>query len=177
MRLDIAVADPTFEELVVGESICVNGVCLTAAAARAAGFEADVSVATAACTTLGRLRDGARVNLERSLRPVDRLGGHIVSGHVDGVGRIVQLAEAGGSLQLEVEAPELLVRFLCVKGSICVDGVSLTINKTAGKRFGVNIIPHTRERTIIADYASGTEVNLEADVIARYLDALIRARS
>jgi riboflavin synthase len=175
-RVTIA-ATGDFAGLLVGESICVNGVCLTAVAADASGFEADVSAATASCSTLGALRDGSRVNLERSLRATDRLGGHLVSGHVDGIGRIAKLVEVGGSMQLEVAAPAALSRYICPKGSICMDGVSLTVNEVAGANFSVNLIPHTRERTIMAGYAAGTEVNLEVDLIARYLEGLVRARS
>jgi riboflavin synthase len=175
LRLAIA-ADGGFTDLDVGESVCVNGVCLTVAMAERRGFEADVSAVTLSCTTLGSMREGSRVNLERSLRVGDRLGGHLVSGHVDGVGRVVKLAPAGGSLRMEVEAPAALSRYLCSKGSICIDGVSLTINRTAGGRFDVNIVPQTRERTIVSGYVEGTEVNLEADLLARYLEGLLAAR-
>lgn len=176
LRLAIA-AGEEFAALTAGESVCVNGVCLTVAKVAGSGFEADVSPATLSCTTLGSLREGSRVNLERSLRPMDHLGGHLVSGHVDGVGRVVKLEPAGGSLHLEIEAPAVLSRYLCSKGSICVDGVSLTINGTAGGRFEVNIVPQTRERTIVSGYVPGTEVNLEADLVARYLEGLLAARN
>ena len=177
VRLAIAAGEPGFADLAVGESVCVNGVCLTVAAAHGPAFEADVSAVTVSCTTLGSLHEGSRVNLERSLRASDRLGGHLVSGHVDGVGRVVGVRDAGESLHLEVEAPVDVSRFLCPKGSICVDGVSLTVNEAAGARFSVNVIPQTRERTIISGYGPGTGVNLEADLIARYLEGLIRART
>jgi len=177
LRVAIAAGADGFADLAGGESICVNGVCLTVAAAGAAEFQADVSAATLSCTTLGKLREGFPVNLERSLRASDRLGGHLVSGHVDGVGRVLSLIPEGGSLRLEVEAPAAVAPYLCAKGSICVDGVSLTVNGTAGARFSVNIIPHTREHTIISGYGAGTEVNLEADLVARYLEALARARA
>ena len=177
LRLAIEAGDGDFTDLASGESVSVNGVCLTVAAARATGFEADVSAATLSCTTLGALREGSRLNLERSLRAGDRLDGHLVSGHVDGVGCVVALGNSGGSLRLEVEAPIAVSPYLCTKGSICMDGVSLTVNETAGARFSVNIIPYTRERTIIPGYAVGTEVNLEADLVARYLEGLIRART
>ncbi|HEY7840097.1 MAG TPA: riboflavin synthase [Gammaproteobacteria bacterium] len=175
LRLAIA-ADAGFADLETGESVCVNGVCLTVATADTHGFEVDVSAATLSCTTLGSLSGGARVNLERALRASDRLGGHFVSGHVSGVGRVVRVAPAGGSLHLEIEAPTELSRYFCSKGSICVDGVSLTINGTAGARFDVNIVPQTRDRTIISRYGPGTEVNLEVDLVARYLEGLLAAR-
>lgn len=175
LRLAI-VADEGFADMDAGESVCVNGVCLTVAMAERRGFEADVSAATLSCTTLGSLSEGSRVNLERALRASDRLGGHLVSGHVTGVGRVVKLERAGGSLHLEVEAPADLSRYLCSKGSICVDGVSLTINGTAGARFDVNIVPQTRDRTIISGYQPGSEVNLEADLVALYLEGLLAAR-
>jgi riboflavin synthase len=177
LRIEVAVDGAAFADMGAGESICVNGVCLTVAAARAGAFDADVSAATLSCTTLGSLGEGSPVNLERSLRASDRLGGHLVSGHVDAVGRIVSVENAGASLRLEVEAPATLSRYLCPKGSICMDGVSLTVNETAGERFTVNVIPHTREQTIASGYGPGTEVNLEADVIARYLEGLIRTRT
>jgi riboflavin synthase len=177
LRLEVAADGAAFADAAAGESICVNGVCLTVAATRAGVFHADVSAATLSCTTLGSLREGSPVNLERSLRASDRLGGHLVSGHVDAVGRIESVENAGASLRLEVEAPAALSRYLCPKGSICMDGVSLTVNETAGECFTVNIIPHTREQTIASGYGPGTAVNLEADLIARYLEVLIRTRT
>ena len=176
LRIAIALQSPAFADLVIGESICVNGVCLSVVTANHAGFEADVSAATISCTTLGSLHEGVRVNLERSLRAADRLGGHLVNGHVDGVGRIDSLEEAGGSLRVVVGAPAAMAPYLCAKGSVCMDGVSLTVNEADGSHFVVNIIPHTREQTIIADYRPGTEVNLEVDLVARYLEGLLRKR-
>lgn len=176
LRVTVAAGDPGFTGLVDGESICVNGVCLTVTGARTGEFDADVSAATLECTTLGGLLEGSRVNLERSLRASDRLGGHLVSGHVDGVGRVVAVGEAGGSMRVDVEAPAAVVPYLCVKGSICVDGVSLTVNEVTAACFSVNIIPHTRGKTTLSGYAVGTKVNLEADLIARYLESLVRDR-
>jgi riboflavin synthase len=156
-----------------GESICVNGVCLTVAGSEGGMFEADVSAETLSCTTLGLLAGGAPVNLEKSLRAADRLGGHFVLGHVDGIGRIRSRREDARSVRFEVEAPGSLSRYLCRKGSVCVDGVSLTINSISGAVFDVNIIPHTMTETIFGNYGIDTPVNLEVDVIARYLERLL----
>ena len=155
-----------------GESIAVNGVCLTATALRGGEFDVDISAETLRCTTLGSLRPGLRVNLEPALRLSDRLGGHLVAGHVDGKGRLELRAAEARSWRFEVAAPAELARYLCRKGSVCIDGVSLTINDASNAVFSVNIIPHTLEHTIFGDYAEGTEVNLEVDLLARYLERL-----
>lgn len=155
-----------------GDSMAVNGVCLTITAVRPREFDADLSGETLACTMLGRLRPGARVNLEPALRLSERLGGHLVSGHVDGTGRITARASDARSVRFDIAAPDRLARFICPKGSICVDGVSLTINVVDGSTFSVNIIPHTLEQTVFSGYAPGSEVNLEIDLIARYLERL-----
>lgn len=168
---ELAVADAQ-----IGESIAINGVCLTVVALDGQVFAADVSLETLACTTLGALATGARVNLERALLPTTRLGGHLVSGHVDGIGRVVDLGEAGRSRRLRFEAPDGLARYLAEKGSICVDGVSLTINAVAGAQFEVNVIPHTLEQTVIGSYRRGTRVNLEVDLVARYIESLLAGR-
>jgi riboflavin synthase len=155
-----------------GASIAVNGVCLTALEPTASAFEADVSAETLARTTLGLLRPGDAVNLEASLRLGQTLDGHLVYGHVDGIGRIVELAPEARSLALTIELPPALCRYVAPKGSIAVDGVSLTVNAVSGNRFSVNIIPHTREITVISGYAQGSPVNIEVDMIARYLERL-----
>lgn len=157
-----------------GQSIAVNGVCLTVTTCREDGFSADVSAETLSVTTLGRLAPGDPVNLEPSLRLGDPIDGHLVYGHVDGVGRIVSLRDDARSLRVAIEAPPALSRYIAPKGSVAVDGVSLTVNAVAGSRFDVNIIPHTRDATIIAGYAAGTPVNIEVDMIARYLERLSR---
>ncbi|MGM0632126.1 MAG: riboflavin synthase [Pseudomonadota bacterium] len=156
-----------------GDSIAVSGVCLTVTAFGTDWFDADVSAETLRLTTLGQLRGGARVNLEKALTPTTRLGGHLVSGHVDGVGRLLSREPEGGSIRLEFEVPGELARYVARKGSICIDGTSLTVNDVKGARFSVNIIPHTQDATIIHGYRPGCDVNLEVDVIARYLERLL----
>jgi riboflavin synthase len=157
----------------VGDSICVQGVCLTVTRLDGTRFYADVSRETLIKTTLGGLERGSRVNLEPSLRAGDPLGGHLVSGHVDAVGRLASLAEEARSHRLQFELPEPLMRFVAPKGSICIDGVSLTVNEVEGPRFGVNIIPHTYQVTTLGELVPGSKVNVEIDVIARYVERLL----
>ncbi len=172
-RVAVRSAGLPFADYVPGESIAVNGVCLTAVALRPDGFDTDVSRETLTVTTLGLLREGARVNLEPSLALGERLGGHLVSGHVDCVGEILRRSEDARSLRLEIRIPADYGRYVARKGSICVDGVSLTINEVSGNTFGVNIIPHTAEETIIGSYRAGTKVNIEVDLVARYVERLL----
>lgn len=172
MRLRIESAALPWTDYAVGDSILVNGVCLTAGQLDARGFDCDVSQETLSVTTLGNLRAGGRVNLEPALTLADRLGGHLVSGHVDAVGAVTRRRADARSLRLEIEFPGELRRYLARKGSICVDGVSLTINEVSAGSFAVNIIPHTARETIIGDYRAGTRVNLEVDLVARYLESL-----
>ncbi len=157
----------------IGDSLAVDGVCLTVVerSGDEAGF--DVSAETLNCTTLGRLNDGDPVNLERALRPTTRLGGHIVSGHVDGLGRVVVLEPVGESRRLVVEVDEALARYIAAKGALTVDGVSLTVNRVEGARAEINLIPHTRAVTTLGRLAVGREVNIEVDLVARYLERLI----
>lgn len=171
----LTVAAPTLDltELSLGDSIAVNGCCLTAVAFDANSFAADVSQETLRCTTLGKLQAGSRVNLELAMRASARLGGHIVSGHVDGVGKLLASSSEGGSTRLEFEVPGELARYIAAKGSICIDGTSLTVNAVAGSRFVVNVIPHTQSATIMGGYQVGQAVNLEVDVVARYLERLL----
>jgi riboflavin synthase len=176
-RLEIEIGGAGVGPLAVGGSIAVNGVCLTAVAANGERFAADVSAATLAVTTLGKLAPGMRVNLEPSLRLGDPLDGHIVAGHVDGVGEIVGLERAGGSQRLVIRVPAGLARYLAAKGSVAVDGVSLTVNAVRGSEFEVNIIPHTAAVTVIGEYARGTAVNIEVDMLARYLERLVAAHA
>ncbi|HEY8518672.1 MAG TPA: riboflavin synthase [Gammaproteobacteria bacterium] len=171
-RLVIGTAGVPLGPLEPGASVAVNGVCLTATECAPDRFAADVSAATAAVTTLGALGAGAAVNLEPSLRVGDPLDGHLVLGHVDGVGRVAAVRRAGASLALEIELPPGLEPFVAVKGSIAVDGVSLTVNAVDGRRFAVNVIPHTAAVTVIGTYTHGTAVNIEVDLIARYLARL-----
>jgi riboflavin synthase len=176
-RLVVDVGSAGIGPLAVGGSIAVNGVCLTAVAASAERFAADVSAATLAVTTLGRLAPGMRVNLEPPLRAGDPLDGHIVTGHVDGVGEVVAVEPVGHSRRLVVRAPAALARYLAPKGSVAVDGVSLTVNGVRGAEFEVNIIPHTASRTVIGEYQRGTAVNIEVDMLARYLERLVAAHT
>jgi riboflavin synthase len=171
-RLVIGTAGVDLGPIDVGASIAVNGVCLTALDPRAESFAADVSAETLARTTLGLLAAGDPVNLEGSMRLGQTLDGHLVYGHVDGVGRVVALEPEARSVALTIELPPALRRYVAEKGSIAVDGVSLTVNQVAGDRFSVNIIPHTREITVISRYGHGSPVNIEVDVIARYLERL-----
>ncbi len=160
-------------KLNIGDSISVNGACLTIAALHAEGFVADVSPETMSCTTLGDLVAGDAVNLERSLTPSSSLGGHLVSGHVDAKGGIERRHANGRSTCFEIAFPASLACYICRKGSICVDGVSLTVNAVDGGIFSVNVIPHTMENTILARYQAGRCVNLEVDLIARYVESII----
>ncbi|NIP18466.1 MAG: riboflavin synthase [Xanthomonadales bacterium] len=156
-----------------GDSIAVNGVCLTMIAPSEDGFSADVSTETLDCTTLGRLVDGDLVNLELPLRPADRLGGHLVSGHVDGKAVLVSRHADARAERFEFELPMKFSRYVAEKGSITLDGVSLTINDAEGRRFGVCLIPHTLEVTSLGGLQPGDEVNVEVDMIARYLERLL----
>jgi riboflavin synthase len=156
-----------------GESIAVNGVCLTAVALQEDGFKTDVSVETLDVTALGGLAVGSPVNLEPAISLGERLGGHLVSGHVDCTGRVVTRHTDARSIRLAIEIPKDYARYVAKKGSVCVDGVSLTVNEVSGNTFELNIIPHTADVTIIGDYASGTVVNVEVDLLARYLERLL----
>ncbi len=156
----------------LGASIANNGVCLTVVAREPGWFAVQASDETLACTTLGGWRDGTPVNLERSLRLGDELGGHLVFGHVDGVATVVSLTPANESLRFEFEAPKALARFIAVKGSVALDGVSLTVNEVAGSRFSINIIPHTQQCTTFGTMKPGQTVNLEVDMLARYVARL-----
>ena len=155
-----------------GDSIAVNGVCLTVTEMTDDGFSTDVSTETLSCTTFASLQIGDRINLEKALQLSDRLGGHIVSGHVDGIGIVNGFQDEGRSVRYQIGYPPALRRYLCRKGSVCVDGVSLTINEVTSTAIELNIIPHTMTETIFGDYRKGTEVNLEIDIIARYLESL-----
>jgi len=173
MRLSIATGQLDLSDVAMGDSIAVNGVCLTAVELPGDGFSADVSNETLALTTLGNLKVGSRVNLEKALTLSDRLGGHLVSGHVDGIGTVLERSPDARSERFVIEAPDVLARYIAQKGSVCVDGTSLTVNKVDGARFELNIVPHTLQETIIGDYVPGSEVNLEVDLIARYLERLM----
>jgi riboflavin synthase len=174
LELGVEAAGLDWARVNLGDSIAVQGVCLTVTRKQGASFFADVSRETMAKSTLGKLKAGSGVNLEPSLRAGDALGGHMVSGHVDALGRLRKIAEDARSRRMEFELPADLMRFVAPKGSICIDGVSLTVNKVEGLLFDVNIIPHTLKETTLGELRIGDEVNIEIDVIARYLDALMR---
>lgn len=173
VRLSVRSAGLPFGTFEVGESIAVNGVCLTAVALRDDGFDTDVSTETLDVTALGGLRVGSDVNLEPSLALGDRLGGHLVSGHVDCVGTVVKREADARSVRFGFEIPPGYARYIARKGSVTVDGVSLTINAVSAKGFEVNIIPHTAEQTLFGSYAVGSRVNIEVDLLARYLERLL----
>ncbi|MGI9270664.1 MAG: riboflavin synthase [Woeseiaceae bacterium] len=173
VRLRVRSNGLPFSSYAVGESIAVNGACLTATALRDDGFDTDVSTETLAVTSLGNLVVGSTVNLEPSLSFGDRLGGHLVSGHVDCLGTVMSLRNDARSIRLGIEIDAEFARYVARKGSVCVDGVSLTINAVSANTFDLNIIPHTAETTIIAGYTVGTKVNIEVDLLARYIERLL----
>jgi len=175
VRLRVAVERLPLDAVRSGDSIAVSGVCLTVVEHDAGGFAADVSNETLSLTTLGDLAPGSSVNLEPALRAGDPLGGHLVSGHVDGVGRVVSLAQDARSWRIRFETPPDIARYVARKGSIAIDGVSLTVNEVEGREFGINIIPHTWQVTTIGGYAPGRRVNLDIDQIARYVERLLAA--
>ncbi|BAN68802.1 riboflavin synthase [endosymbiont of unidentified scaly snail isolate Monju] len=173
LRLHIATGKLDLGDVVLGDSIAVNGVCLTAVELPGDGFAADVSNETLSLTSLGSLRPGSRVNLEKALTLQTRLGGHLVSGHVDGLGEILERHDDARSVRFRVRAPDELARYIAHKGSITVDGTSLTVNAVDGAVFELNIVPHTLQETIMDEYAPGRRVNLEVDLLARYLERLL----
>ena len=175
-RLVIAWGALPHADIAPGESIAVNGCCLTVVAFDDAGWAADVSNETLALTTLGSLPLGAALNLERSLLPTDRLGGHLVAGHVDAVGTVVSVHDDGRSQRWRFRAPATLLRYVAVKGSIAVDGTSLTVNAVDADGFEVNLVPHTIAHTAFAETRAGDAVNLEADTVARYVERLLVSR-
>jgi len=177
LRLRIATGALDTHDLALGESIAVNGVCLTVVAFDAMSFEADASNETLALTTLGGLPTGAPLNLERALLPTTRLGGHLVAGHVDGLGRVESIADDGRSQRWRFSAPAALLRYVAMKGSICVDGVSLTVNAVDATGFDVNLVPHTIAHTAFAATPAGAPVNLEVDLIARYAERLLQGQT
>ncbi|RMH94212.1 riboflavin synthase [Lysobacter pythonis] len=177
VRLHVATGSLPFDAARLGESIAVNGVCLTVVAFDAASFAADASTETLALTTLGQLRPGAALNLERALLPTDRLGGHLVSGHVDGVGRVLAVWEDARAQRWRFSLPAALARYVAKKGSISVDGVSLTVNEAGEDFFEVALIPHTVSHTAFAETRVGDAVNLEIDLMARYAERLLDSRA
>jgi riboflavin synthase len=173
-RLTIATGKLSLQEVALGDSIAVNGVCLTAVELGPHYFCADVSNETLSRTILKTAIVGTPVNLELALTPSTRLGGHIVSGHVDGVGVIMEKRADGRSFRFKFKAPDNLAKYIAEKGSICINGISLTVNDVDGAMFSVNIVPHTLKETTLGDAVVGTQVNLEVDLLARYLERLIK---
>jgi riboflavin synthase len=173
MRLHVDVGSLDMKDVKLGDSIAVNGVCLTAIEFDNQHFAADVSNETITLTSLKDIAVGSEVNLEKALLPTTRLGGHLVSGHVDGLGEVISIKEESRSIQLMIRAPEELKHYIAMKGSVCIDGTSLTVNKVTDADFEINIVPHTQQQTVIKNYKPGTKVNLEVDLIARYLERLL----
>ncbi|MBS0216664.1 MAG: riboflavin synthase [Proteobacteria bacterium] len=176
LRMQIDAGTLPFDGVELGESIAVNGVCLTVVEFDAASFAVDVSSETLRLTTLGDLRRNAVLNLERAMRPSDRFGGHVVSGHVDGMGKVLQAGAADGEQVWRFAAPHELHRYIAKKGSICVDGVSLTVNEVDDEGFAVMLIPHTISHTAFSATKVGDAVNLEVDLIARYVERMLGAQ-
>jgi len=173
LRLSVATEVLGMDDVQIGDSIAVNGVCLTVVKLDGHAFTVDVSRETLNCT-VGLERQGGHVNLEKALRLSDRLGGHLVSGHVDGVGEVVAFNDIGESWRLVVRAPHALAKYIATKGSITINGVSLTVNHVAGSEFDVNLIPHTLDVTTLNELTAGTKVNLEIDLIARYVERMMQ---
>jgi riboflavin synthase len=172
-RLHVSTGKLDLADVALGDSIAVNGVCLTAVELPGDGFVADVSRETLSLTSLGQLKCGSLVNLEKALTLATRLGGHLVSGHVDGLGTVIERHDDARSVRFTIEAPAELARYIAHKGSITIDGTSLTVNAVDGQRFELNIVPHTLQETIMDGYAPGRRVNLEVDLVARYLERLL----
>jgi riboflavin synthase len=173
MRLELETGKLDMKDVVLGDSIAVNGVCLTVIEMTGNSFSADVSRETLKHTSLGKLKPGSQVNLEKALTLQTRLGGHMVSGHVDALGTVLERKDDARSIWFKVQAPANLAKYIVHKGSITVDGTSLTVNAVDGNEFELNIVPHTLQETIMNNYAAGTEVNLEVDIIGRYLERLL----
>lgn len=172
-RIRILTNELDLDDVQLGDSIAVNGVCLTAVELPGDGFWADVSGETLSCTTFKSLSVGTKANLEKALTPTTRLGGHLVSGHVDGIGKVVERFNDGRSVRFHIQTPDEMAKYIAEKGSVCVDGISLTVNAVKGAVFELNIVPHTIQETTMGQFKVGTEVNLEVDIIARYLERLI----
>jgi len=173
VRLTIDSTGLDMADVSLGDSIAVNGVCLTVVEMSDANFAADVSGETLRLTSIGQLAQGSRVNLEKAMRSGDRFGGHMVSGHVDGLAEVVSRRSDARSEHFRIRAPAELARYIAHKGSVTIDGTSLTVNAVEGCEFDLNIIPHTLENTIIGGYQPGVKVNIEVDIIARYLERLL----
>jgi riboflavin synthase len=173
VRLTIRSGNLNLADVQLGDSIACNGACLTAVELTDECFVADVSVETLNLTTIGNWQTGSRINMEKAMQATDRFGGHIVSGHVDGIGEVVALEEDARSWRFRLRAPREIAKYIAHKGSITVDGTSLTVNIVEGAEFELNIVPHTMQHTVMGDYKVGTKVNLEVDLVARYLERLL----
>lgn len=177
IRLTVDTGELPMQDTELGDSIAVNGVCLTAIVLTGQGFTADVSGETLKKTGLGQVKSGSAVNLEKALTLSTPLGGHIVSGHVDCLGQLEAMNNDGRSIRYQFSVPDEVAHYIAEKGSVTIDGTSLTVNEVEKSRFGVNIVPHTRDNTIFQHYQIGTQVNIEVDIIARYLERLLMRRS
>ena len=177
IRLAIACGDLDLSHTGLGESIAVNGVCLTAIELHEHSFSADVSLETMSKTSLGQLAAGSPVNLETALTLNTALGGHLVSGHVDGIGTLVEMQSDARSIRYSFEVDPEIQHYIATKGSVTIDGTSLTVNDIEGNRFDVNIVPHTQQKTVFQYYQTGSRVNIEVDIIARYLERLLQGRT
>lgn len=173
LRLSVATGTLGMDDVRLGDSIAVNGVCLTVIKKEGESFTVDVSRETLNCTA-GLEQQGSHVNLEKALRLSDRLDGHLVSGHVDGVGEVVAFDDIGESWRLIVRAPQVLAKYIAVKGSVTLNGVSLTVNRVSGSEFEVNLIPHTLHATTLKELRAGAKVNVEADLVARYIERMMQ---
>jgi len=174
IRLCVNTGKLDLSDVQLGDSIAVNGVCLTAVELSSDSFWADVSGETLALTCVGQWAKGQSVNLEKALTPTTRLGGHLVSGHVDGIGKVVKRWEDARSVRFQIQVPDTLAKYIAHKGSVCVDGTSLTVNAVEGAVFELNIVPHTLQETIMSHYDQSTQVNIEVDLLARYLERLLQ---
>jgi len=174
LRLRVRTGKLDLDGVRIGDSIATSGVCLTVVELPGDGYWADVSGETLAVTGIGKLKVGDRVNLEKALTPSTPLGGHLVSGHVDGIGEVVSRRDDGRSVRFRMRAPDKLARYIAAKGSVCVDGISLTVNAVDGAAFELNIVPHTLAETTMGDFQAGRTFNLEVDIIARYLERLLQ---
>jgi riboflavin synthase len=173
LRLRVRTGKLDLDGVRIGDSIATSGVCLTVVELPGDGYWADVSGETLAVTGIGKLKVGDRVNLEKALTPSTPLGGHLVSGHVDGIGEVVSRRDDGRSVRFRMRAPDKLARYIAAKGSVCVDGISLTVNAVEGAAFELNIVPHTLAETTMGEFQAGRTFNLEVDIIARYLERLL----
>jgi len=173
LRLRVRTGKLDLADVHMGDSIATSGVCLTVVELPGDGYWADVSGETLAVTSIGKLKVGDRVNLEKALTPSTPLGGHLVSGHVDGIGEVVSRRDDGRSVRFRMRAPGKLAHYIAAKGSVCVDGISLTVNAVDGAEFELNIVPHTLSETTMGEFQPGRTFNLEVDIIARYLERLL----